>query len=1091
MRIYELAKELGVDNKVVIVKAQELGYRDKTSHSHSLDDKQVETLRRALLRQATGALSNGTTKSAAVSVPDQKGTVVRRVTRGEDTFVEQRAGGVIIRRRQGTGTDGSINNNNSSKSSTVSVRTATSSGGQFSVASGSLKGISDSSPKESLSKESEDSDLKSVGSVKNTPNQQGNLEVNSGKTSGKIGAGYVVVSNEGERHELALAKSFAGNVSDKSLSEVGAVQNSDVEQLVARVRGKVEESDTMSGSSAPEAQHDEFQILDGKRRETSFLFTEDELTPEEEEADATSDNLEVVGSATVDNHALLGLQVDEANVRQFEELDPTDDLDEEPAADEQLLVVTVEPEEIASEIEEEQEEEAHVARGKSSVNLDMEESTIGTRVTPKASGPRILGRIELPIHRKAAKVEAKRTSSTPGVVATSAVSSSVLSNASTISRIGVPTILDDEDDETARKGRGKSRKREISRIDLIDYDGREGSRRSTRSLKSSKGGKDLIKGASVAEVKGPKASKRVIKLADAITVGELARQLSLKAGEVMQKLMSLGVLATINQSIDRDTATIIADEFGYQVENTAFDEDIFKEELVEDDVTKLLPRPPVVTVMGHVDHGKTSLLDYIRKSSVAEREHGGITQHIGAYQVKTAEGKAVTFIDTPGHAAFTSMRARGAKVTDIVILVVAADDGVMPQTIEAINHAKAAEVPIVVAVNKMDKRDANPDRVKQQLAEYGLQPEDWGGDTMFFPVSALKGDGVAELIDGILLLADIRELKANPERRARGVVVEASQERGRGSVATVLVQSGTLRIGDIFVAGTDYGRVRSMENERGERIDEAGPSMPVEISGFNAPPQAGDDFFIVLEEGQAREIASHRLEKAAVIDRARASGPISLEEFSRRASSEEPEELNVIAKTDVHGSLEAVSAALLALSTDKVRVRVLHGGVGGVTENDVQLAVASKAIVVGFGVRGEVRALAEAERLGIQVRFYRVIYELLDDIKKAMVGLLDPIKEEVSLGRAEVRNSFVVPKIGTIAGCYISDGNVRRGAHVRVVRDGRLIYTGRMSSLRRFKDDVKEVQSGYECGIGVENFNDIKVGDILEVFEVREVAATL
>jgi translation initiation factor IF-2 len=510
-----------------------------------------------------------------------------------------------------------------------------------------------------------------------------------------------------------------------------------------------------------------------------------------------------------------------------------------------------------------------------------------------------------------------------------------------------------------------------------------------------------------------------------------------------------------------------------------------------DEEANLVSRPPVVTVMGHVDHGKTSLLDAIRKTTVASREAGGITQHIGAYSVTLEDGRVISFIDTPGHAAFTSMRARGAQVTDIVILVVAADDGVMPQTIEAINHAKAAGVPILVAVNKMDKHDANPDRVKQQLVEHGLQPEDWGGDTMYFPISAIKGTGIEGLLEGVLLVAEMKELRANPNRRAKGTVIEARQDRGRGTVATVLVQNGTLRIGDVFVVGACSGRIRAMLNHLGDRVTEATPSTPVEISGIDGMPTAGDDFFVVETEGAAREIASNRAEKVALAERMHASGPISLEEFARRANNMVAVELNLVIKADVIGSLEAVRVAVEQLSTHKVKVKVIHGGVGGITESDIQLGIASKAIVIGFGVRGEPRALSEAENNRVEVRFYRVIYELIDDVKRAMVGLLAPIREEVALGRVDVRDTFSVPKIGTVAGCFVADGIVKRGCYARVLRDSKVIYQGRLGSLRRFKDDVKQVQSGYECGISVENFNDVKVGDVIEVFEYRETEASL
>ncbi|MGA1191447.1 MAG: translation initiation factor IF-2, partial [Bdellovibrionota bacterium] len=484
-------------------------------------------------------------------------------------------------------------------------------------------------------------------------------------------------------------------------------------------------------------------------------------------------------------------------------------------------------------------------------------------------------------------------------------------------------------------------------------------------------------------------------------------------------------------------------------------------------------------------------LDTIRKSSVAEREHGGITQHIGAYQVTVEDGRTITFIDTPGHAAFTSMRARGAQVTDIVILVVAADDGVMPQTVEAIEHAKAAGVPIVVAVNKMDKEGANPDKVKQQLAERGLQPEDWGGDVMFYHVSALKGAGIAELLEGVLLVAEVAELKANPERRAVGTIIEARQELGRGIVATVLVQKGTLHLGEIYVTGAEFGRVRSMMNHLGETITEAGPAVPVEITGLSGVPRAGDDFVVVESESKARAVAMNRAEKLKLKESRLGGGPVSLEEFARQAGKAKAAELNLIVKADVHGSLEAVRDAVEKLSGEKVKVHVVLGGVGGVSENDVQLAIASKALIVGFNVRAESRAADEAERHGVEIRFYRVIYELVDEVKSAMAGLLEPIKKEKSLGRIEVRDTFMVPKIGRIAGGYVLDGIARRGAYVRLLRDSAVVHEGKMSGLRRFKDDVKEVQSGYECGVSIENFNDVKIGDVIEMYEIEEIAASL
>jgi translation initiation factor IF-2 len=692
----------------------------------------------------------------------------------------------------------------------------------------------------------------------------------------------------------------------------------------------------------------------------------------------------------------------------------------------------------------------------------------------KGPGPRVLGKIELPQKKVIARPEPTRQGSA----------------ALDLSRAPVIEVEEDEDG-ARRKGavaKRKGRKREISRIDLLDYEGRDGRPRGRPKGAKGKGEDDKKAQADQAPMR---ASKRVVRMSEAISVGELAKQMSLKAGEVIQKLMELGMMATINQLIDQDTATIVASEFEFQIESTSFDEGTILNSEAADTTETLKARPPVVTVMGHVDHGKTSLLDAIRETSIAAKEHGGITQHIGAYRVVLPDQRSITFIDTPGHAAFTSMRARGAQVTDIVILVVAADDGVMPQTIEAINHAKAAGVTIVVAVNKIDKQGATPERAKQQLVEHGLQPEDWGGDTMFFPVSALKGTGLKELLEGVLLVAEVKELKANPEKRAKGTIIESRQEKGRGTVATVLVQSGTLRVGDIYVAGAGFGRVRSMTEHTGQKVTEAGPSTPVELTGFDYQPDAGDDFFVVDSDADARQVSQNRAEiKAAKAQRALA-GPISLEEFARRANSVAALELNVILKADVHGSVEAVREALEKLSTAKVKVRVLHAGVGGITESDVSLASASGAIVVGFGVRADQRAQQVAESTGIELRFYRIIYELLDDVKKAMVGMLAPIRQEVKLGRVDVRDTFTVPKLGLVAGCFVTEGMVKRGAHVRLLRDNRVVFEGKMASLRRFKDDVKEVQQGFECGLGIEGYNDIKTGDVIEVFEYKDVAASL
>ncbi|HEY6837594.1 MAG TPA: translation initiation factor IF-2, partial [Geobacteraceae bacterium] len=590
------------------------------------------------------------------------------------------------------------------------------------------------------------------------------------------------------------------------------------------------------------------------------------------------------------------------------------------------------------------------------------------------------------------------------------------------------------------------------------------------------------------EITVPKAIKRIIKISETITVGELAKRMGVKATDIIRALMKMGMMVTINHPLDFDTATLLASDFGYEIENVALDLDEILE-AAPDAPESLVKRPPVVTIMGHVDHGKTSLLDAIREANVIAGEAGGITQHIGAYDVEL-KGRKITFLDTPGHEAFTAMRARGAKVTDIVILVVAADDGVMPQTREAINHSKAAGVPIIVAINKIDKPEAKPDRVKQELTEFGLVPEDWGGQTIFVEVSAKKRINLEELLEMVLLQADVMELKANPEKAARGTIVEAKLDRGRGPVATVLVQEGTLKVGDYFVAGLHYGRVRAMQNDRAEKVATAGPAMPVEVIGFTGVPDAGDTFVSLSDEKQAKEIATYRQQKVRETELARSS-KLSLEQLYEKIQKGEVKELNTIVKGDVQGSVEAVTESLKKLSTDAVRLNVIHSSVGAITETDVNLASASNAIILGFNVRPEVKAHALAEKEGVDVRLYNIIYDAVEDIKKAMEGLLEPTLREKGLGRAEIREVFSVPKVGNVGGCYVLDGKMLRNARVRLLRDNVVIYEGKMSSLRRFKDDVKEVASGYECGIGLENYNDIKVGDVIEAFEIEKVAATL
>ncbi len=584
-----------------------------------------------------------------------------------------------------------------------------------------------------------------------------------------------------------------------------------------------------------------------------------------------------------------------------------------------------------------------------------------------------------------------------------------------------------------------------------------------------------------------KARKKQLEITvpDEITVQELASRLKVTAAEVIKRLMMMGVMATLNQTVDFDTAYLVADELGAKVTKevvVTIEEKLFDE--AEDSAETLQPRDPVVCVMGHVDHGKTSLLDAIRHTSVTTGEAGGITQHIGAYRVSIG-GKEITFLDTPGHEAFTAMRARGAQATDIAILVVAADDGIMPQTVEAINHAKAAGIDIIVAINKMDKPTANPDNVMTGLTNYSLVPEEWGGDVICVPVSALTGMGIPDLLENVLLVAEMKELKANPNRRAKGIVIEAKLDKGRGPVATVLVQNGTLHAGDIVIAGTSVGHVRAMTNDKGQEIKVAGPAVPVEIIGLDSVPVAGDEFNAVEDERMARTLAEQRMDKAKN-ERFQANANASLEDLFSRIS-DGVKDLNIIVKADVDGSVEAVKQSLVKLSNEEVKVSVIHGAVGGITENDVMLASASGAIIVGFNVRPDRSALDAAERQGVDVRTYRVIYECIEEIEAAMKGMLAPKFREALLGHAEVRQTIRVPNVGTIAGSYVQDGKISRNAQIRVIRDGVVVFEDKISSLRRFKDDVREVAAGYECGVGLERFNDIKEGDVLEAFVMEEV----
>jgi translation initiation factor IF-2 len=689
-------------------------------------------------------------------------------------------------------------------------------------------------------------------------------------------------------------------------------------------------------------------------------------------------------------------------------------------------------------------------------------------------GPRVLGRIDLrktetpaPAARRdageVARERARREAGTPTVVPTA-------------------PPAEGSDDSRPRK----KKRRVISKPEMPETSEQDRRRGKLPRKKRALPGKEQKK----TEITTPRASKRVVRITDVISVGDLAKAMGVKAGEIIKKLMDSGMMATINQLLDVDTATLIASEFDYNVENVAFDAESVLEGAHEGEAdAEAETRPPVVTIMGHVDHGKTSLLDAIRQTNVTAQEAGGITQHIGAYSV-VVNGKHVTFLDTPGHEAFTAMRARGAKVTDIVVLVVAADDGVMPQTVEAINHARAAGVPMLVAINKIDKPEANLERLKQNLADYGLVAEDWGGDTICVPVSAKTKEGIPQLLEMLLLQSDVLELKANATKLARGTIVEAKLDRGRGPVATVLVQEGTLRVGAPFVCGGNYGRVRAMIDEKGNRIDVAGPSIPVEILGLQGVPEAGTAFVGVSDEATARQIAEHRRGKqreATLVKTAK----VSLEDLYARIQAGDVKELPVIIKADVQGSVEALSEALSRLSNDEVRLNIIHASVGGVTESDALLASASNAVIIGFNVRPESKAADIAEREGVDVRSYNVIYDAINDVRDAMEGLLEPTVREKTVGRAEVRQVFTIPSAGVIAGSFVTEGKLTRNAAARLVRDHVVVYTGKIISLRRFKEDAREVLSGYECGIGLENYQDVKAGDIVEVFELEQVARRL
>jgi translation initiation factor IF-2 len=697
--------------------------------------------------------------------------------------------------------------------------------------------------------------------------------------------------------------------------------------------------------------------------------------------------------------------------------------------------------------------------------------------TPAKGVPEAEKPAERPAGRKGAKIEPLRVSLETGPPAEEAETKD------TKKKTRKKRFDDTDQDKKFFKKKISFRKKEIVEgADLYSaapLRGRKG-RKAAKAKAVPKGQKTQITTA--------KAIKRRIKIDDTIVLSDLAKRMGIKANEMIAKLLGMGVMATVNQTIDFETATLVAAEFEYELEKATFaEETIIK--LEEDDPEKLVYRPPVVTIMGHVDHGKTSLLDVIRKTRITEIEAGGITQHIGAYHVATDRGQIV-FLDTPGHEAFSAMRSRGAKITDIVVLVVAADDGVMPQTIEAVNHAKAAGVPIIVAVNKIDKANAEPDRVQRQLAEIGLSPEDWGGDTIFVKVSAKQNLGIDELLEMILLQSEILELKANPEKRASGHVVEAKLESGRGPVATVLIQEGTLHAGDPVVCGVHYGKVRALLNDRGKQVKSAGPSIPVEIIGLTGVPLAGDEMVSLADEKDAKQVSMHRMQKQRSKDLAR-TNRLSLEKLFEKMQVGEVKDLNLIIKADVHGSVEALKDSLIKLANEEVNINIVHAATGAISESDISLAAVSNAIIIGFNVRPNAKVQDMAAEENVDIRYHNIIYNVIKEVTDAIVGMMSSTFEERTLGWADVRETFHVPKIGTIAGCYVTEGKIERGQFVRLLRDGIVSFEGKIGSLRRFKDDVKEVQSGYECGIGIENFNDIKVGDTLECYYVEEIKPEL
>ncbi|MCC6954979.1 MAG: translation initiation factor IF-2 [Deltaproteobacteria bacterium] len=962
IRVYELAKELGLENRVVLGLCDTLGIEGKKSHSSTLSDSEAEKIRRSVIRDAVST----------------EGGLVRQIERDGAIMTERRQGNVIIRKKREPGAEG-----------------------------------------EGQGEPTKQIDLNDLPPPSMT---FGSLTPDLGK--------------ERDDRQAALARANA-LFHEKPKHPVAVAEVAEVEVEV-EVEVAPEEPVAAPIVEAPPPPVDESSVV---------------------RVQTTSDGRESV-------------------------------IRRDPGQRVFIREARAKTEEAVAEVGEDKSSEASAAAAASAAAEGVENLRV-LRQRHDIRAPKVLGRLELPVKAEPVRREAPKRGGdvSPAYVEPEALGGKT---ARPVKRkVGGAAAAPTEDESLFKKHRKK--KQIIRTDDLVDYDNE---RDAWRGRKDRKGGRrrDGSDGdTSSSAAPTGREIKKLVKVDGEISVGELAKGLGVKSVEVIGHLMNLGIMANVNQLVDFDTAGLIAAEFGSAVVNTGRDEEgIISELKAEDDPSKLVLRPPVVTVMGHVDHGKTSLLDAIRKTSVAKGEAGGITQHIGAYNVPLATGGSVTFLDTPGHEAFTAMRSRGAKITDIVVLVVAADDGIMPQTIEAINHAKAAEVPIIVAVNKIDKEGANLERIRTQLTEHGLVSEDWGGDTIIVPVSAHTRQGLDLLLENLYAQAEILELRGNPDRAAYGTVVESRLDKGRGPLFTVLIRNGTLKKGDIFLCGATSGKVRALVSGEGKQLSEAGPGMPVEVVGAGVTPQAGDDFVVFPSESEAREIAEERASKLRTRESMPAlfSGPLTLESLNARVSQSGMKEYAVIVKGDVHGSVEAIAETLGPLANDEARVKLVHRGVGAITENDVQLASASSALLIGFNVRAEPRAAQLAEQLGVHILYSRIIYELIDTVKLALQGLLAPQMKESALGRVEVRETFKVPRHGLIAGAYVLDGTIQRGALVRLLRDNRVIHEGKMGSLRRFKEDVKEVQAGYECGIGIDGYQDIRAGDIIEVYKIEEVART-